>query len=166
MTATSLRRATVCAALTTVLNGVAHKSDACPGAAATPRHDFTVAEAILTRVLGKQEELEERLAGGWGPIRLAYVHAPDGTVAASLAKLAPPAGIELRTYALPARPDVLRDTAARITGEQPDWIVVSVDRPWFGAVVLALSAANAPVEQILRHEHYPQRAAHREHCGR
>ena len=112
MTATSLCRATVCATLTIVLNGVAHKSDACPGVAATPRHDFTVAEEIVTRVLGKQDELEERLAGGWGPIRLAYVHAPDDTVAASLAKLAPPAGIELRTYALPARPDVLRDTTA------------------------------------------------------
>ena len=166
MTATRLRRATVYAALISIGIGLVSETDACPRAGGTPRHDLTVAEAILTRVLGKQEELEELLAGGWGPIRLAYVHAPDDTVAASLAKLAPPAGIDLRTYALPPRPDVLRDTAARITGEQPDWIVVSLDRPWFEAVVLALSAANAPAEQILRLEHYPQRAAHREHCGR
>ena len=123
-----------------------HATDPCPTASA-------VAQAALTNIFERQDEIDELQAGGRGPLRIAFLHPDDDPYREHLEGLARRHGLELGLYPLGRTSIALSETAQGAAGYRADWVLVSSDPVWHGAVLTALARTGVPAAYVLRFQH-------------
>ena len=119
---------------------------ACP----TPRAE---AQAALANIFEAQDEIDDLRAGGYGPLRIAYLHSDEDPYREHLQELARRHGLEFGLYPIGRTPTALSETARRAAAYRADWLLVSSDPVWHGAVLTALARTGVPAAHVLRFQH-------------
>ena len=111
------------------------------------------AQAALANIFERQDEIDELQAGGHGPLRIAYLHPENDPCREHLERLARRHELELGLYPIGSTSTALSETARGAAGYRADWVLVSSEPVWHGAVLTALARAGVPAAHVLRFQH-------------